>query len=133
MKLQNLVFTSLLCGMQLLTTAQNNDPIYQSPAFTVSTNQVVQGKYTATALSATEMQSDYQSMATEFKSPRVTFKFSINGLDNEMLPGVNHEFVCLTGNCETPVITFGKQFIDSQTIPANTYLKPNTMLKIRLD
>ena len=100
MKLQNLVFTSLLCGMQLLTTAQNNDPIYQSPAFTVSTNQVVQGKYTATALSATEMQSDYQSMATEFKSPRVTFKFSINGLDNEMLPGVNHEFVCLTGNCD---------------------------------
>ncbi len=133
MKLQNLVFTSLLCGMQLLTMAQTNNPIYQSPAFSVFNDHVVQGQYRANALSATEMQSDYQSMATEFKSPRITFKFSINGLDNEMLPGVNHEFVCLDGNCETPLISFGKQYIDSQRIPANTYLKPNTLLKIRLD
>ncbi|MDR3652099.1 MAG: GH116 family glycosyl hydrolase [Paludibacter sp.] len=133
MKFKNLVFTLLLCGMQLLTSAQNSKPIYQSPAFSVYTDHVVQGEYSAKALSNTEMQSDYQSMATAFKSPRVTFKFSINGLDNEMLPGVNHEFVCLDGNCETPLISFGKQYIDTQLIPANTYLKPNTMLKIRLD
>jgi hypothetical protein len=107
--------------------------IYKSDAFSVFNNKVVQGKYTATALSPTEMQSDYQSEATAFKSPRVTFKFSINGLDNEMIPGVNHEFVCLGGNCETPLISFGKQYIDTQLIPANTYLKPNTRLKIRLD
>jgi glycogen debranching enzyme len=79
------------------------------------------------------MQSDYQSQATAFKSPRISFKFSINGLDNEMLPGKNHELVCLNTNCITPLITFGEQFIDSQTVPANTYLKPNTPLKLSLD
>jgi len=127
----------LLMALSLFSNAvaqHAEKPFYQSNAFSVFTNQVVQGAYTATALSPSEIQSDYQSQATAFKSPRITFKFSINGLDNEMLPGLNHEFVCLgNGNCETPVITFGTQYKDKQQIPANTYLKPNTSLKIRLD
>ena len=105
--------------------------LYQSPTFTVSDHQVTQGKFTATALSPSEIQSDYQSQATAFKSPRISFKFSINGLDNEMLPGKNHELVCLSET--SPLIKFGEQFIDPQTVPANTYLKPNTPLKLRLD
>ena len=128
--------TVLLMSLQVMIHAQNADkPIYQSDAFSVFNDHVVQGKYTATALSATAIQSDYVSRATAFKSPLITFKFSINGLDNEMLPGVNHEFVCLSdnGKCETPVISFGTQYIDKQPIPANTYLKPNTYLKVRLD
>ncbi|MDD5186268.1 MAG: hypothetical protein PHS84_13495, partial [Paludibacter sp.] len=128
-----LFITFVIIAIYTVAFSQSSTIMYHSPAFTITDRQVVQGKYTAKALSSTELQSDYQSMATEFKSPRITFKFSINGLDNEMLPGVNHEFVCLTGNCETPVITFGNQHIDSQVIPANTYLKPNTLLKIRLD
>jgi hypothetical protein len=134
MKKRYLIFTILFIGIQVVVPAQTTViPIYQSPAFTITTNQVIQGKYTATALSPAEMQSDYQSEANAFKSPRISFKFSINGLDNEMLPGINHEFVCLTGNCETPLISFGNKYIDKQLIPANTYLKPNTLLKIRLD
>lgn len=135
MKLRNIYLFILIIGIHVSGWAQNTDKtIYHSPAFSVFTNHVVQGNFTATALSATEMQSDYQSQATSFKSPRITFKFSINGLDNEMLPGVNHEFVCLgKEGCETPVITFGTQYTDKQPIPANTYLKPNTLLKIRLD
>jgi len=135
MKIKQLVITAIFCGMQLITVGQNNKIMYSTPAYSVSGNQVIQGNYTATALSATELHSDYQSQATAFKSPLITFKFSINGLDNEMLPGVNHEFACLDGNgiCETPVIAFGTKYTDKQKIPANTYLKPNTMLKIRLD
>lgn len=131
---KTLILIVLFCGLQIIS-AQNNKLIYSSPAFTVSTNQVIQGKYTATALSPTEIQSNYQSQASAFKSPRISFKFSINGLDNEMLPGTNHEFVCLSedGTCETPLISFGNKYIDKQPIPANTYLKPNTLLKIRLD
>ncbi|MDD4969356.1 MAG: GH116 family glycosyl hydrolase [Paludibacter sp.] len=128
------IITVLLGGLQTMASAQGTEKqLYQSNAFSVYSNHVVQGKYTATALSPTELQSDYQSQATAFKSPLITFKFSINGLDNEMLPGVNHEFVCLDGTTETPVIPFGTQFKDTQKIPANTYLKPNTLLKIRLD
>jgi len=127
-------FNILFLGLATILSAQNNKPIYSSPAFSVFTNHVVQGNFTATSLSPNEMQSDYQSQVTAFKSPRISFKFSINGLDNEMLPGVNHEFVCLSKeSCETPVITFGTQYTDKQPVPANTYLKPNTQLKIRLD
>lgn len=122
--------------MQVLVLARPADkPIYTSNAFSIFSNRVIQGKYTATALSTSEIQSDYQSQATAFKNPRISFKFSINGLDNEMFPGVNHEFVCLSenGSSETPLITFGNQYIDQQTIPAKTYLRANTKLKIRLD
>jgi len=126
----------LLLSMQVTVWGQNAEKqLYHSNTFDVFTSHVVQGNYTATAISPTELQSDYQSQATAFKSPLITFKFSINGLDNEMLPGVNHEFVCLSEKetCETPVISFGSKFTDLQKIPANTYLKPNTLLKIRLD
>ena len=136
MKHQSIYLFILLLTIQNIHSAQNtNIPLYHSTAYSVFNNRVVQGKYTATAISPTEIQSDYQSQATAFKSPLITFKFSINGLDNEMLPGVNHEIVCISdkGSCETPVISFGTQFVDKQKIPANTYLKPNTPLKIRLD
>ena len=135
MKLRNTYLIILFMGLLASGWAQSVEKtIYHSPAFTVFTNHVVQGNFSATALSTNEMQSDYQSQATAFKSPRISFKFSINGLDNEMLPGVNHEYVCLgKDSCETPVITFGKQYTDKQPVPANTYLKPNTLLKIRLD
>jgi len=136
MKLQNIYLTAFLLSLCNIGWAQTSEkPVYQSTAFSVFNNHVTQGEFTATAVSPIEMQSDYQSMATAFKSPLITFKFSINGLDNEMLPGVNHEFVCLPGNgtSETPIITFGTKFTDPQKIPANTYLKPNTLLKIRLD
>jgi len=129
-----LIITLFLYGLQAMASAQGTEKqLYHTNAFSVYTNHVVQGPYTATAISPTELQSDYISQATAFKSPLITFKFSINGLDNEMLPGVNHEFACLDGTTETPVISFGTQFKDPQKIPANTYLKPNTLLKIRLD
>lgn len=129
-----LIITLFLYGLQAMASAQGTEKqLYHTNAFSVYTNHVVQGPYTATAVSSTELQSDYTSQATAFKSPLITFKFSINGLDNEMLPGVNHEFACLDGTAETPVISFGTQFKDPRKIPASTYLKPNTLLKIRLD
>jgi hypothetical protein len=120
------VLFTYACSAQESTLLRTNQYVWYP-------DKIIQGEFVAGAISATEIQSNYQSQATSFKSPRITFKFSINGLDNEMLPGVNHEFVCLIENSETPVISFGNQYIDSQVIPANTYLKPNTMLKIRLD
>ena len=98
-------------------------------------DKIVQGNYIAEALSTSEMQSNYQSQESAFKSPVISFKFSINGLDNEMLSGVNHQFVCIPehGSCETPLIAFGTQSADKREVPANGYLQPNTLLKIRLD
>lgn len=112
-------------------------PVWQSAAYTVYRDSLVQGSHTARALSRTELTSDYQSPANEFQSPQVNFKFSLNGKDNEMQPGQDHIFMAVpkadgTG-LETPVIVFGQHYVDKTPVPANTYLAPNTPLKIRLD
>jgi hypothetical protein len=113
--------------------AQNNKPVYKSKAYSVYPDRIEQGKYTAKAGSATELTSNYNSPANLFKSPVIEFKFSINGKDNEMTPGINHYFVCTSQVAETPVIKFGEPDDVKKAAPKNTYLKASTMFKIRLD
>ncbi|QIX61349.1 glycogen debranching protein [Hymenobacter sp. BT18] len=112
-------------------------PVWQSAAYTVYRDSLRQGRATARALSRTELTSSYQSPANEFQSPVVSFKFSINGKDNEMQPGQDHMVVAIAqgqgGALETPVLVFGRQYVDKTPVPVNTYLAPNTPLKIRLD
>jgi hypothetical protein len=49
-------------------------------------DSLVQGKHVARAVSRTELTSNYQSPANEFQVRQVSFKFSLNGKDNEMHP-----------------------------------------------
>ena len=112
-----------------------NKLIYKAKAYTVFADSVVQGNNKAVALSREEIISNYRSPADEFQSPVIDFKFSINGKDNEMVPELNHHFSCIAadGINETPVVRFGQQSVDHRVIPAGTYLKPGSTLKIRLD
>ncbi|AKQ46615.1 glycogen debranching protein [Rufibacter radiotolerans] len=114
------------------TTVTQEQPIFHSEAYSLYPNRVVQGPFEARILSPKEIVSTYKSMAKEFNSPVIKFKFSINGKDNEMVSGRDHLFACLTAACEPPLITFGTQ-TQAGDVPANTYLKPNTRFKIRLD
>src|SRR5206468_7253334 len=100
---------ALILGTAGLSRAQQ--PIYSSPAFSIYPDRVVQGKYTARALSATQLTSNYQSLQGQFVSPEISFKFSINGKDNEMASGKNHQFYISApnGKSETPLIAFGHQ------------------------
>ncbi|WP_260625779.1 MGH1-like glycoside hydrolase domain-containing protein [Hymenobacter sediminicola] len=112
-------------------------PVWQSAAYTVFRDSLVQGPHTARALSRQALISNYQSPANAFQSPQVSFKFSVNGKDNEMAPGQDHLFLALPAvggaALETPVIVFGQQSVDKRPVPANQYLAPNTPLTIRLD
>ncbi|QMU30083.1 alpha-L-rhamnosidase-related protein [Adhaeribacter radiodurans] len=120
---------------------KNNDynnhksAIWQSEQYAIYPDKVVQQEFAAHALSPTKMTSNYKSKAKEFQNPKLTFKFSINGKDNEMVPGEDHQFTCIAqnGTCETPLITFGEPLKLTGKVPVNTYLPPNTKLKIRLD
>ncbi|WP_426670670.1 glycogen debranching protein [Mucilaginibacter sp. McL0603] len=113
--------------------AQNDKPIYNSKVYSIYPDRVVQGKYTAKAVSTTELTSDYRSPANMYKSPVVEFKFSINGKDNEMVSGVNHHYVCSDQSNETPLIQFGKVNTETKSANEGIYLKPSTQFKIRLD
>jgi len=130
------IFFSPIANAQAKYEIQTKEkPLYHSIAFSIVGNKVVQGNFTANALSSSEMQSDYAGQGHAFKSPRIAFKFSINGVNNEMPAGINHEYLCTNESAinETPIITFGTQYIDQRIIPENTYLKVNTPLKFRLD
>src|ERR1043165_4690553 len=96
----------------------SNHPIWQNKSFRLYADSVVQqDKFIGKVLSATEMVSNYKSPTNDFLSPAISFKFSINGKDNEMKPGVDHHFNCIGDNgCETPPIQFGKQFIDNRPL-----------------
>ncbi|MEP6949478.1 MAG: hypothetical protein ABI863_09395 [Ginsengibacter sp.] len=109
--------------------------ILEAGKYKLYRDSIVQGKYTAKSLSESELVSDYQSTANAYKSPLINFKFSINGKDNEMAPGMDHHFTCLSkdGECAVPLIKFGTQLIDNTSLPDNTYLAPNTKLRIRVD
>ncbi|WP_245705943.1 MGH1-like glycoside hydrolase domain-containing protein [Catalinimonas alkaloidigena] len=114
---------------------QPQGPLWQSDVFSVFPDRVVQGPYVARVLSPTELSSNYQSPANAFVSPQIQFKFSLNGKDNEMKPGQDHQFHCVSQNgvCQPPLIRFGEQYVDTSDIPPGTYLRPNTELHLRLD
>lgn len=107
--------------------------IRKTPAYAWYTDRIIQGDFSAVALSPESLQSDYKSPANEFVSPEISFKFSINGKDNEMISGKDHHFTCIanTDFCEAPLIVFGTQLNDTRK--SETYIKSDTRLKIRLD
>jgi|GEM_PF-3230835 len=119
-----------LPAMLLAFACVAQQPVWQSGKFTVYPDRIMQPPYTATAISSTELRSDYQSPANHSISPKIVFKFSINGKDNEMPSGMDHHFndLSTSGSAETPVIVFGKQFTDSSAVPVNTFLASNTNL-----
>lgn len=114
-------------------TTTNSVALWQSKAYSIYPDSVVQGDFVARVLSSKELTSNYQSPANEFMSPGITFKFAINGRDNEMKSGTDHFFNCLGGDCQTPVITFGQQYTDETEVPNDVYLAPNSKMTVRLD
>lgn len=108
--------------------------LVRTPAYTVYADSVVQGRYTGRILSRTEMTSDYRSPASLYKDARISFKFSINGKDNEMPSGTDHHLTCIAkdGICQAPLIKFGTQLNEPPPSGA-AYLAPDTRLQLRLD
>jgi len=47
--------------MLIIMKTQTQQPVYESPAYSIFSNKVIQGKIEATALSNTEIVSNYKS------------------------------------------------------------------------
>jgi hypothetical protein len=110
--------------------AQNGKIIHKTNDYTILADGVKQDRFSAKALSATELVSDYQSQKNESVSSKIEFKFSINGKDNEMKPGVNHHFNLISGN-ETPAIKFGEPLKDAAG--KEIALAPDSKFNVKLD
>ena len=107
--------------------------LYVNQAYELYADRVVQGEFEARAISRDSIFSNYRSPANEAFPNRIQFKFALNGKDNELPVGVNHEFVVnpIDGRAETPVIIFGEQ-LKAEEEPIS-FLPANTALRIRVD
>lgn len=124
-----------VCLLWVAGCKQSNsqNTLYGNSQYRVYSDSVVENNLTAKALSDSEMVSDYKSPSLHPQDAKVNFKFSINGDDNENAPGKNHEITCLSKTCSTPVITFGKPWIDSTKLPVHSVLQDGTQLTIKVD
>jgi hypothetical protein len=114
---------------------QKEKPFYTSDAFTVFPDRVEQGSFRATALSPEHMVSDYVSLAKTSIDPLIQFKFSINGRDNELAFGVNHEAnIFPEGDGEVVLnVTFGEKSLLRTDRVSSQPLSVNTKVRFRVD
>lgn len=114
----------------------NIKPIFNSEEFSVFHNRVEQGDFYAEAVESERMVSNYQSPASANFSSTLSFKFAINGKDNEAPSGQDHILTIVpeNGRYVTPVIQFGAKdpasFIKSN---ASSVLPADTEVTIRVD
>jgi len=103
-----LVFFALLFIINFQLEAQK--VLFKSNDYTIFSNKVVQGKYEALAKSPQKIISSYASDYIESVSNDISFKFSINGLDDERDHGQDHRLIIepKNGSCISPVFIFGQ-------------------------
>jgi len=73
--------------------SQKQAVLYQSEAFSVYTDKVVQDDFLAKVNSPTHLSSNYHSSASKDFSRRITFKFSLNEKDNDLPSGKDRWFI----------------------------------------
>lgn len=114
--------------------SQKDKPLYTSDAFTVFPDRVEQGEFKATALNPQHLVSDYVSLKAEI-DPVIQFKFSINGRDNELAFGVNHEANIFPDDDDIVVLdlTFGQKSTLRTGKGSSQPLPPNTKVSFRVD
>jgi hypothetical protein len=124
----------LLTAALSISLPISSQEIYKSKAFAMYPNMIVQGGFVAEAISDSEILSNYKSYESERFSPGISFKFSINGRDNEMMSGKDH-IVTLTpvnGHYITS-IKFGERLV--QVVPEikKSTLQEDTYWTVKLD
>lgn len=117
----------------LLGCSHKSNVLFTNDSYSIYPDKVIQGNFEAKALSATEMVSNYESPANAFQDALVSFKFSINGKDNEMAPGINHTVLVSANNgkAQSPLLVFGQQHVEEKQ--EGLYLEPETSWHLRVD
>ncbi len=131
--MKNLFYVLAMITLVGCSGKEEPGTLFKSEAYSIFSDRVIQRSFQARAISATHMFSNYEIPANEYQDANISFKFSINGKDNEMLPGTDHHVTvkATNGKADTALIVFGKQHNDSKEEGA--FLSPETSFTIRLD
>lgn len=118
----------------LYSCTQKDSIMYKSDKYTVYTDRVEQGEFTSLVPGSYEMTSDYRSLNAVI-DPVIQFKFSINGRDNELAFGVNHQANILPSEDDATLLemTFGQRSDLGSHKDASQPLPPNTRVRFRVD
>ena len=132
---RHLLYSAVIsAGLLCSACSGNHKAIYESNAYSIFPDRVIQGEFEAVALSPYEISSNYRSPESLSYSPTLQFKFSINSRDNEMPSGKDHKITLQP--VDGKVITtaeFGQQLIQTKTLKENDNLPENTEWTVRLD
>lgn len=134
-------FLSRLAGFLALILSSCQNPgqqntlkaLFISKAYSIYPDRVVQGSQEAWAYGDSVLVTGYHSPNLKPPDPRIQFKFCINGQDNELPYGQNHEILCLERADTTPLLVFGKVYPGSASNPPVARLLPGTLLTVRVD
>ena len=132
---RHLLYSAVIsAGLLCSSCSGNRNAIYESNAYSIFPDRVIQGEFEAVALSPFEISSNYRSLESLSYSPTLQFKFSINSRDNEMPSGKDHVVTLqpVDGKVVTEV-EFGKQLIQASSISEEENLPENTEWTVRLD
>lgn len=132
---RHLLYSAVIsAGLLCSACSGNRKAIYESNAYSIFPDRVIQGEFEAVALSPFEISSNYRSLESLSYSPTLQFKFSINSRDNEMPSGKDHVVTLqpVDGKVVTEV-EFGKQLIQASSISEEENLPENTEWTVRLD
>ena len=134
MKLTRVISLSIICLAELTSCNVKDSPVFRSDWYSIYPDRVRQENFISRALSAEEMTSDYQSPAAAV-DPVIEFKFSINGRDNELPFGINHQANIFPVNDEETIIDvqFGQRSAPDTIKDASKPLPPNTKVRFRVD
>lgn len=105
--------------------------LYDSAAFRIYTDRVVQADQVARVHSPQRMHSTYRSPANATFPRIIAFKFSINEKDNELPVDVNH-LVAIRDEKVSPIFTFGR-IEEGLTIDPGGFLPANYDYTFRVD
>jgi hypothetical protein len=126
----------LICILSFVLSScnQKEDALYRSDVYTIFSDRVEQGEFTARATDPEHMVSDYVSR-NAVVDPVIEFKFSINGRDDELPFGVNHEANIYPENDNTAVIraVFGERGTRETSQESAQSLPPNTKVRFMVD
>lgn len=134
LKLTRILKISFLCLFALSSCNRKDSALFESDRYTIYPDRVEQGEFTASVQGPDGMVSDYRSLSAII-DPVIQFKFSINGRDNELAFGVNHQANIFPSGGDSTVIkvTFGQRSDSGAGNDANQPLPPNTRVLFRVD
>lgn len=134
MKLTSAAGFTLIAAIMSISCNNNSKTLYHSDRYVIFPDRVEQGDHTSAAISNVEMVSDYKSANTSVE-PVIEFKFSINGRDNELPFGVNHQANIYPDDESGKVldIIFGARSVNGTLPRSGESLPPNTRVRFRAD